>query len=349
MNSAELIERLDVREHNGGYRVTARESGNLEFKLMLDLRSFRKSLKTIVAFSNQADGTIVFGIRDRPRDLVGIGDAILDEGHQSEQLVSNIVPCPQTDYFTFELHGMNFAALHVYPLAKPPAIAIRDLVGEGGTGQILKQGMIYHRRRGQTSAISGEEFSQLLAGRDEQIRQEIFGFLARGRDIGFDQAVVADTRGVENEEGDATFYLPADAATKLNFIDRARLVETDGAPAYEILGNIRLTVPNANDPRNPMRAVESAENIKPILEETFWADFPWAFGHLKKAAEHLGFWANSNGDGTNTGRETLTGTTIYYQNGRRAVCNWARQNPDDFIQTVGSAATRAEWARRQQG
>lgn len=348
MNSEELIARLDVRPHNGGFRVTARESGNLEFKLLLDLRSFKKCLKTIAAFSNQSGGTIVFGIRDRPRDLIGIGNADLDEGLQSEHLVRNIVPCPQTLYFTFELHGMNFAAVHVYPLSKPPAIAIRDLPDDGGAGHILTQGMIYHRRRGQTSAISGEEFSQLLAHRDELIRAEIFGFLSRGRDIGFDKAVVADTRRTEGEDGEVTFFLPAEAASQLNIVDRARLVENEGAPAYEIRGNVQLTVPNENDPRVPMRAAESADAMRDELEAIFWDGFPWTHAHLKRACDHLGFWQNADGDRVNTGRETLTGTTIYYQNGRHAVANWAKQNPDDFVEAVGSVATRTEWLRRRQ-
>lgn len=343
MNSEELIARLEVRSHDGGFRVTARESANLEFKLLLDLNSFKKCLKTIAAFSNQSGGTIVFGIRDRPRDLVGIGNADLDEGLQSEQLVRNIVPCPQTHYFTFEMHGMNFAAIHVFPVSKPPAIAIRDLSGEGGVGQILTQGMIYRQRRGQTSAISGEEFSQLLAHRDSLIRAEIFGFLARGRDIGFDKAVVADTRQTEGEDGEVTFFLPADAASQLNIVDRARLVESEGAPAYEIRGNVQLTVPSEDDPRIPMRAAESAEAIRGELEDVFWNGFPWTHSHLKRASGHLGFWQVADGDNVNTGRETLTGTTIYFQSGRDAVANWARQNPDDFIEAVGSAATRTAW------
>lgn len=254
MDAAEIIQRLDLRADGEHFRVNARESADLEFKLELNLVSFRKSLKTVCAFANQSGGSIVFGIRDRPRRVVGIGQQALDEGIQSEQLIRSIVPCPDTSFFEFEFAGLRMACLHVEKLERPPSIAIRDLLGEGGQDHVLRQGTIYARRRGQTAPISGEEFNQILLGRDERAREEIFRFLANGRSIGFDRAVVADTRGANAEGEGVTFYLPAEAAREMNVIDRARVVEENGAPAYEIRGNVRLTVPGEDDPRQPMRA-----------------------------------------------------------------------------------------------
>jgi len=259
----------------------------------------------------------------------------------------SISPCPETTFYQFQINGMNFAALYVSPLRKPPSIAIRDLSGDGGVGHILQQGMVYRRRRGQTSAISGEEFSQLLSLRDERIREEIFGFLALGRDVGFDKVIVADSRGGGAEADEVTFYLPAEAARDLNVVERARLVESDGAPAYEIRGNVRLTVPGDNDPRIPLRASESVEEMRPALEQIFWERFPWTFSHIKRATEHLGFWPDKNGDAKNTGREPMTGTTVYYDHGRRAVLKWATENPADFVQVVGSKLTNDRWEQEQ--
>ncbi|WP_299769345.1 ATP-binding protein [uncultured Tateyamaria sp.] len=343
MDAVSLIDRLDIRLRDGEYRVSARESSDLEFKRDLSLQAFRKSLKTISAFSNQAGGSIVFGVQDRPRVLVGIDGANLDEGLQSEQLLRSISPCPETEFFEFECFGFELAALYVHPVPKPPSIAIRDLVGDGGQERILQQGMIYKRRRGQTAAISGEEFAQILAARDESTRQEIFNFLKRGQSVGFDQAIIADARGVDNDGEGVTFFLPAEAASDLNVIERARLVEQNGAPAYEITGNVQLTVPAQHDPRVPMRAGDSANEMREEILEVFGQGFPWNFGHLKKAAEHLGFWPDANGNDTNTGREQITGTPIYFRNGRNAILNWARQNPNDFVEVVASQATRAAW------
>lgn len=347
ITAAEVIDRLGIAQNEGGvFRVTARESTTLEFKAILDITTFKKCIKTIAAFANQQGGMIVFGVRDRPREIVGIGNQQLDEGLQSEQLVRNLVPYPTTSYLEFEHEGFRLAVLEVDPLRKPPCIAIRDLTAGANEDLMLKQGTIYARRRGQTAPITGEEFSQILLSRDETIREEIFGFLSRGRSIGFERAVVADTRGnAENPEG-LTFYLPAEAAHELNVIDRARLVEDGGAEAYEIRGNVQLTVPAENDPRGPRRASDSANEMRADICAALGVDVPWNFSHLKKVSDHLGFWNDEAGDGVHTGREPLTNTTIYYEAGRQAVLNLARQNPSEFIDVSASAITQRLWRNR---
>lgn len=280
---------------------------------------------------------------------MGIGQHQIDEGMQSEQIAQALCPIPSTHFYEFDVHGMTLAVLDVEPLAKPPSIAIRDISGPAGGKQILGKGVIYTRRGGQTAPISGEEFSQVLNSRDERTRQEIFSYLSRGRDIAFDRAVVADVQNGPEVAGETgmIFYLPASAARDLNVVDRARLVEDHGAPAYELRGDVRLTVTNDQDPRHPQRASQSVDETREDIEQAFWVGFPWTRSHLRKAAAHLGFWAEGTGDNVHTGQEPLTATKLYYEAGRTAIRNLARQNPDDFVEIVGSARTIAEWRRRQ--
>ncbi|OIQ42808.1 MAG: hypothetical protein BM560_01095 [Roseobacter sp. MedPE-SWde] len=345
MNADELQERLGlVPMEDGGYRVSARESTDLEFKRELTLATFRKSLKTIAAFANKTGGCIVFGVSDKPRLLVGIGGNELDEGVQSEQVSQAISPMPITHFFTIQLHGRILGVLMVEPLPKPPSIAIRDIPGGQGEDPVLRKGTVYTRRRGQTAPITGEEFSQLLISRDERTRNEIFSYLSRGRDIGFDQVIVADPRSGEGDgEQEMTFYLPATAAAEMNVIDKGTLVEEGGSPAYKLVGNVQLSTPADKDPRKPMRAKDAADSIRPHLIEVFGDAFPWSYTHLRKAADHLGFWDNEAGDTTHTGIEPINNTTLYYGRGRDAVVQFAKQTPDDFIEVVGSRKTQEAW------
>lgn len=111
---------------------------------------------------------------------------MLDEGTHSEHLVKNLSPVPITHFFTVHTHNKILAVLHVEAASRPPVIAISDLQSGPENENILRQGVIYSRRRGQTSSISGEEFSQIMNARDQQTREEIFSFLARGKQVGFD-------------------------------------------------------------------------------------------------------------------------------------------------------------------
>ncbi|MFA9230928.1 MAG: ATP-binding protein [Microgenomates group bacterium] len=339
----ELIARLEFVQTDNGYRSNARESSDLEFKLELNLAAFKKCLKTIAAFANKSGGHIVFGIKDKPRLLIGIGNSDLDEAVQSEHLNQCLSPVPDIKFQRSEVHGLMVGVLTVAAAKRGPIIAIKDLQGAAGQDTILRQGLIYTRRRGQTAAISGEEFSQLMIARDETTRNEIFSLLNRGKSIGFDRVVVAEpgTKGDDNTS--MTFYLPASAAKDLNVIDRARLVESNGAPAYEIQGSVQLTVPSEIDPRGPLKAKDSAVALENSIRSVFWNELPWSFSHMKKAAQNLGFWATDEGDQVNTGREQLTGTTVYYEAGRTAILNFARQNPTAFIEVVGSAKSIERW------
>src|SRR3989344_8185841 len=53
-------------------RIVARESGWLEFKESFDWGSKAKYAKSMAAFANNKGGYIIFGIRDKPRDIVGL-------------------------------------------------------------------------------------------------------------------------------------------------------------------------------------------------------------------------------------------------------------------------------------
>lgn len=349
MNVEELEARLGLLpKGENEYRVTARESTDLEFKRDMAVATFRKSLKTIAAFGNKNGGIIVFGVSDNPRMLVGLNGPVLDEGQQSEQIAAAISPIPTTHFYTFEMHGRVLGVLHVEPLPKPPSIAIRDLSGAEGADNILRKGTVYTRRRGQTAPITGEEFSQLLLSRDEMIRAEIFAYMGRGREIGFDQVVVADPRSdSENGDEEMTFYLPATAASDMNVIDIGTLVQEGGSPAYKLVGNVQLSTPADRDPRKPKRPSDSAEEMRPVIEEIFGNAFPWSHSHLRKAAEHLGFWNQPEGDKVHTGVEPITGTTLYYAKARDAVSQFAKQTPDDFVEVVGSQKTQQVWKQNR--
>ena len=347
MNAEELEVRLAlVSKDAGEYRVTARESTDLEFKRDMTLPTFKKSLKTIAAFANKTGGKIVFGVSDNPRLLVGLQGNVLDEGEQSEQISQAISPMPITHFTSVELHGRVLGVLTVDPLPKPPSIAIRDIAGAQGKDPVLRKGTVYTRRRGQTAPITGEEFSQLMISRDDNTRSEIFAFLSRGRDIGFDQVVVADPRSDVKEDGqEMMFYLPATAAAEMNVIDKGTLVQEGGAPAYKLVGNVQLSTPANKDPRNPMRPSNAVKEMRPSIVEVFGPDFPWSFAHLRKAADHFGFWEKEEGDKVHTGVEPITGTTLYHAKGREAVAQFAKQTPDDFVEVVGSLKTQEAWRK----
>jgi len=279
---------LDIYEHEAGqYRVRSRERKNLEFKAEASTSSINKSVRTIAAFANCGGGHIVFGVSDRPRDLVGCVE-FPDESHIQNILIKYLSPVPEIIVSEHLQFGRTLFCITIFSHPKPPVIAIRDLqTSEAKNKTVLNQGIVYFRRAGQTGPITGEEFSALLEKRDQATRNTILDYISKGREVGFENVAVADFRQYGGKDDNVTLWVPESAAKQLNIIDRAKLVEDQGAPAYQIRGSVNFTTSSDKDPRKPLLPKESSRALREAIRAKFWDDLPWNESHLRKACDHL--------------------------------------------------------------
>jgi Schlafen, AlbA_2 len=337
---------------DGTLKVRSRERRDLEFKQVCDEAAFKKCLKTIAAFSNTAGGQIVFGVTDRNRQVCGIDRAQVPDPAVLDNIISqHLTPAPELEVEDAEIAGLHLVLVTVKKKALPPVLAIKDcqVMENGRNKPVLAQGAVYYRRAGQSLPATGEEFRAIMERRDDAVRNSILGLLSRAQEIGFERVAIADAHAFGKAGENATLYVPEEAAKSLNIIDRARLVEDKGAPAYEIKGSVSLTTHSDKDPRKPALPSTSVRALRPDIERTFWRGIPWSPAHLKKAAAHLGYWDNPNGDGRHTSCDELTKRIIYFEQGRIGIKEFFQREPDTFIDVVGSRHTKAEWVRRKAG
>lgn len=95
-----------------------------------------------------------------------------------------------------------------------------------------------------------------------------------------------------------------------------------------------------------MLSGDSVREIEEDIRAATLPDLPFTPSHLRKAAEHLGFWKSENGDGRNTDFESLTRRPVYFKEGRRAVLDFARNNPAEFLEVSASRANILRWHDR---
>lgn len=347
MTESEFFELLACQYSGSNIRVNSRERTDLEFKASGERNSILKSIKTIAAFANRQGGNIVFGVSDRPRSVCGI-EEFLDESELQDILTRHLYPVPDVQLFEHFIGDYRLIRLRVLAARKAPVMAIKDLqTSERRNSNVLNQGVIYYRRSGQTKPASGEELASILEKRDNFVRNSILDLLSRAGEIGFESVAIADFRQYGSRDENVTLYVPESAAHELNIIDRAKLVSENGAPAYQIRGAVRLTASTDRDPRKPLLPEAAARALRAEIRKIFWPEFPWVASHLRKAASHLGFWDNANGDGSHTGINEVTGGPVYFEAGRAAIQRFATRNSDEFIEAIGSLATKAEWGRRK--
>lgn len=348
MKTEELIKYIDCRlQDDGKYRVKSRERADLEFKQAISDNNIRKCVKTVAAFANTDGGSIVFGVTNSPREICGVDiNEWPDEATLQDIFHNHLVPCPNFNVFEHQLDENHLIELRVDKADKQPVIATKELqTAEAKNKTVLRRGVVYYRRAGQSREITGEEFTAILHRRDEQIHNTILSFIMRGNSIGFENATVADFRKYGSNQENVTLYVPSEAANDLNIIDRAKLVETGGAPAYEIRGSIALTTASSKDPRKPALPDASVRALRPEIKKNFGNWFPWAANHLRLAATHLGFWPTNEGDETHTAQNEVSKSPVYFEQGRVAVLKFAKANPDEFVDVVGSKKTKNEWRK----
>lgn len=145
-------------------RITSRESSWLEFKESFNWNSKDKYAKSMVAFANNRGGFIVFGVKNNPRDLVGLLNNNFDntdEAKITEYLNSLFSPEINFTKSTTKARGKNVGLLKIHESTNKPIVCIKN------DGEI-REAEIYYRYSGRSEKIKYPELKNLL----EQIKDQ---------------------------------------------------------------------------------------------------------------------------------------------------------------------------------
>jgi len=220
--------------------VTGRESKRREFKLDYFQKDISDYTKTLASFANADGGCLIFGVRDKPREIVGVTN-IPDEARWADRLREDFAPEIIIATRTYEIGSLILLVVSTDPSPLRPVIArtnrSKKIVKEGKSvvSEAIREGTIYYRYGGQTRAIGYSELVEMLLEREKRRLKAIMENLKVVEKIGIENVGIVDMK-----EGSSHLYLSKETARGLSFIDRGRFVEEDGAPAYVVLGNVDL-------------------------------------------------------------------------------------------------------------
>ena len=161
------------------------ESKALEYKENFswnDKEARAKYLKTIVAFANCDGGTIVFGVSDRPRKIIGLRDKSFKDTDES-QIERSLL-----DHFDIPIHLYKdeckigdkcLGVLIVSRSEEKPIICKKNSIKE-----ILREGFIFYRYNSITTLIRNHDLKKIIEEQKESIIKNILD--------GIDQVVKHD-------------------------------------------------------------------------------------------------------------------------------------------------------------
>ncbi len=220
-------------------RLSSRENSRLEYKESFNWGSRARYARTMAAFANNVGGFVVFGVKDSPRDLVGLASAgfdRIDTAKVAGYLNSTFAPELAWEMFALEVAGMRLGVIAVEPAPAKPVICVK------GDGKELQEAEIYYRYRGRSERIRYPELERLIGDRLRQDREAFMKHLRRIDRLGPENVGVLDLAGGDLTGSEQGLLLGDDLVSELRVIREGQLVEADGTgtPTLRLVGDVHV-------------------------------------------------------------------------------------------------------------
>jgi hypothetical protein len=233
----EVLHKIFSFESELSDRLTSRENGKLEFKETFDLGSADKYAKTAAAFANAQGGYIVFGVKDSPRQMIGLKSQNFenfDIGKLTAALNEWLSPEIDWENHVWNIRGYKVGLLYFAEAAQKPVVCMKN-------GKVMQEGAIYYRYRGRSETIKYPELRRILEEQIERERNLWFKQLKKMADVGVEQVALLDLQSGEVTGAKGNLVISEDLLPKLQFLRQGHFVETGGAPALKLIGDLHVS------------------------------------------------------------------------------------------------------------
>lgn len=219
--------------------VHQRESTKLEFKreFIWEKCFFQKCLRSIAGFANNQGGMLVFGVKNKPHEVLGI-KAEFEEAHQDKKRLNERI----SDFFAPEiiweteirpLGNHQIGIIHVKEATKKPIICKK--VGEP---DILRESAIYYRYQAETKEIQYSDLYLMIEKEKEKERKLWFNLFEKTAKIGVENIGLLNlTDGIVSGKN-GSFLIDETLLPKIQFIQEGNFSEREGKPTLKLVGTV---------------------------------------------------------------------------------------------------------------
>lgn len=229
-----VVENLLKFKH-GLNRIVTRESKKIEFKESFNWSNKSKYAKTMAAFANSEGGYIIFGVKDTPRDLIGLTSNNF-ESIDEEKITSylNDVLSPEIIYEkgVYEINGISIGVIFTSEAKVKPVIAKKN-------DNDIKESDIYYRYNGRSEKIKYAELAALIQKEKNKEKQIWMRHLEKISKIGAENVAVLNTADGTIEGNNATIYIDEDIIKEIEFIKEGEFKEKSGSRTLKLIGEVK--------------------------------------------------------------------------------------------------------------
>ena len=248
--------------------IGTNEGVTVEYKESFGWRSLSEYLKAMAAFANRDGGYIIFGIKDKPHELLGlIGDALERFEAIDNQLWStNIRECFSPEIVwekrMFSFENKTYGIIYTYSAKEKPVICKKD-------ADELKKAAIYYRYNSQNSEIDYPELHAIIENEKNKINNLWMNTIRQIGDSGIARTALLDLKSGKMTGANTTLVIDESLLDEISFVQEGSFVETGGNPALKVVGQVQTVVGAqrviVEQERN--RAINADEIIKSFITQ----------------------------------------------------------------------------------
>lgn len=273
--SVDNLNRVFKLDKNNPDRLITRENSWLEFKESFNWGSRAKYAKTMAALANAQGGYIVFGIKRRPHDIIGLTGTNfenIDGEKVTAYLNKAFSPEIAWEQMVYEISGKKVGIIHVAEARSKPVVCTAT------EGDDLKESDIYYRYRARTERIKFPELRAVLEAEREKEREQWRHHLRLISKLEISNVGILDTVSGEVTGHGGRFLISKDLLEKISFILEGRFAESSspGVPTLRVIGDVQPIDPGFVQPVKCIhvpKALNSSEIVRVFLDQE-WVTSP---------------------------------------------------------------------------
>lgn len=221
--------------------IGTNEGITVEYKESFGWKSLSEYFKAMSAFSNRDGGYIIFGIKDKPHELLGLKSEALkrfeeiDNQVWSTHLREHFSPEIIWEKIIFNFEGNNYGVLYTYSAKEKPVICKKD-------ADELRKGAIYYRYNSQNSEIDYPELHNTIEEEKNKINSIWMQTIRQIGDSGVTKTALLDLKSGKMTGANTSLYIDESLLNDISFVQEGSFVETGGNPALKVVGQVQTVV-----------------------------------------------------------------------------------------------------------
>lgn len=226
--------------------VKTHESKTIEFKQNFNFNNKKEYFKAMASFANANGGYLFFGVKDKPRELVGLEEKRFEDFNNMkfEDFTVDL-----NNYFSPEIlwesnsiiidGNIKIGVIYVYESNFKPVIC-KKRYDSNDTKASTVEGEIYYRYYGRNERIHYEDLLKIINLEKEKESRKWINLFSKISKVGVDNVGLLNFNTGIFSTGNNSVILDDQMLSNIKFIKEGEFNERKGIPTLNVIGNVEL-------------------------------------------------------------------------------------------------------------